>query len=92
MTLFLYIDSKLEQLFKIIEDIIERAQRPVVMRHMIAKRFALIDDIEKGFVKAGILLPLKYLKNDYFSQFDLMNHSNYDTSKEFIDSHDLAIS
>jgi hypothetical protein len=42
MSLFLYIDSRLEQPFKIIEDIIERAHRPVVVRNAIAERFALI--------------------------------------------------
>ena len=42
MSLFLYIDSRLEQPFKIIEDIIEKAQRPVVVRNAIAECFALI--------------------------------------------------
>ncbi|GES76531.1 hypothetical protein RCL_jg25688.t1 [Rhizophagus clarus] len=42
MSLFLYIDSKLEQPFKIIENIIKKAQKPVVMRHVIAKYFTLI--------------------------------------------------
>jgi hypothetical protein len=41
MSLFL-IDSRLEQPFKIIEDIIEKAQRPIVVRNAIAERFALI--------------------------------------------------
>jgi hypothetical protein len=42
MSLFLYIDSRLKQPFKIIENIIERAQRPIVVRHAIAEHFALI--------------------------------------------------
>jgi hypothetical protein len=42
MSLFLYIDSRFKQLFKIIEDIIKRAHRSVVVRNMIVEHLALI--------------------------------------------------